>query len=447
MLFLVPAAIAWAAVLVALAAGWRATFSLLVQPPALYTVLGLHAVLAVIHVVAVIDAFSLARRTTPRRSAGRVAAAALVLALVATVAVHAGPASYGWSLASLLPRFVDSGAAIPTPSWLLSPSPPTATPGVAPTAPPTPTAQPTPTSTPTPSPTPTSFTGPAWAADGRLDVLLLGSDAGPGRFSARPDAVLLVSVDIGSGRVALFGFPRYMNNIPVPPEAAHMFKDGRYPGYLNALYVAAQNNPRRYPFNDEVGWGLMTGVVQEMAGVPIDGYMVIDLFGFERMIDELGGVWIDVPPPGVTDDNYGLGDRRVVRMSLTEGCQQLDGRRTLFFSRSRHQDSDIHRLQRQLITLQSLRRTHDPLGLLARVPQIVAAGGDAFHTSFAPTDLPLLAEVAAATDGEHVARVVFAAPEYPRDLRGDTVERMRAKVRGIFDEPLPEADLGECPPG
>jgi polyisoprenyl-teichoic acid--peptidoglycan teichoic acid transferase len=453
LVFLIPAVLAWAVVLGAVFAGWRQVFGVLVQPGVLPVLLVAQLALFVLHVVAVVDAWSVARRR-PRREAvlrtggGGAAVAVLLASLAAAVVLHGLPGLYTYNLAVLLPRFAGGGppGGLPTPSWLLSPSPsltdePTAGPTSPPTLPPTPTAPPT----PTPSPSPTPFDGPEWLEDGRLDLLLLGSDAGPGRFSARPDAVLLVSVDVESGRVALFGFPRYMNNIPMPPEAAHMFKDGRYPGYLNAFYVAALNNPRRFPFNDEAGWGLMTGIVQELSGADIDGYMLVDFQGFERMVDALGGVWIDVPPSGLVDGAYSLGGRRVISMRLSSGCQHLDGRRTLFFARTRHQDSDIHRLERQLVTLQSIRRSYDPLEVLPRVPEILDAAGDAFVTSFSPEDLPVLADVAAGVDFEHVERIVFAAPEYPRNLRDDTVERIHAKVRGIFDEPLPEADLGECP--
>lgn len=444
LLFLIPAVAVWLVLLAALVAGWRAVFGLLVQPSILNALLITNVVLLLIHGAAVIDAYSLARRRVGRRRVGPVALAGLVVALGGTLLVHGLPGLYGYSLATNLPRFLNTGPStgIPTPSWVQSPSPaPTAQVTDRPTAPPSPTSPPT----PTPSPSPTPFAGPAWAADGRLDVLLLGTDAGPARWSARPDAVHLVSIDIESGQAAIFAFPRYMNNLPVPPETADMFKDGRYPGYLNSLYVAGLNNPRRYPYNDEAGWGVMAGVVQELAGVPIDGYAVVDLLGFEAMIDALGGLWVEVPPPGVVDPRYGLGIGRTTSMRLTPGCHELDGRRTLFFSRSRRQDNDIERLRRQLVTIQSLRRQYEPLEVLPRLPQIFEAGGDAFHTSFGPDDLAHLAEVLERVDPDRVHTTVFAAPEYPRDLRDDTVERIHGVVRGIFDQPA-TAQRVDCPP-
>jgi polyisoprenyl-teichoic acid--peptidoglycan teichoic acid transferase len=445
LIFLVPALLVWAAILAALAAGWWAVFGLLVRPAVLNVLLVANVALLLLHGLAVIDAYSLARRRDGRRRAGGAALVVLTLALAGTLVVHGLPGMYGYSLAVNLPRFVNDGPStgIPTPSWLASPSP---DPSPGPTEEPTVPASPTLPPTPSPSPSPTPFAGPAWADNGRLNVLLLGSDAAPGRWSARPDAVHLVSIDIESGRAALFAFPRYMSNLPMPPDTAHMFKDGRYPGYLNSLYVAALNNPRRYPYNDDAGWGVMAGVVQELSGVEIDGYMVADLHGFERMVDALGGLYVQVPPPGVSDPRYGLGTRRTVRLSLEPGCHELDGRMTLFFSRTRRQDGDIPRLGRQLVTLRSVLRQYDPLEVLPRLPEIFDAAGDGFHTSFGSNDLAPLAEVLSRVDPDRVHATVFAAPEYPRDLREDTVERIHEVVRGVFDGPPAAPRRVDCPP-
>ncbi|HVM30387.1 MAG TPA: LCP family protein [Candidatus Limnocylindrales bacterium] len=448
LLFLVPALLTWGVILAALAGGWWALFGLLVRPAVLNVLLLVNVVLLLLHGLAVVDAYALTRRRAGHGGRrGGAGFAALLLALAGTLLVHGLPGMYGYSLAVNLPRFVNDGpsSGMPTPSWAVSPS---AEPTHAPTDQPSIPASPSPTLPPTPDPSPsgTPFSGPPWADDGRLNVLLLGSDAGPGRWSARPDAVHLVSIEIETGRAALFAFPRYMNNLPMPPETAHMFKDGRYPGYLNSLYVAALNNPRRYPYNDDAGWGVMAGVVQELSGVELDGYMVVDLHGFERMVDALGGLHVQVPPPGVVDPRYGLGTGRTVRLRLDPGCHQLDGRMTLFFSRSRRQDGDIQRLGRQLVTLRSVLRQHDPLEVLPRLPAIFDAAGDGFHTSFGSDDLAPLAEVLGRVDPDRVHTTIFAAPEYPRDLRDDTVERIHEVVRGVFDRPRAPAQRVDCPP-
>jgi LCP family protein required for cell wall assembly len=452
LLFLVPAMVGWAALLYAASQGRFALLGYLFNEPLLITLLVFNAGLFLLHGWAIVDAYSLVSATRARRGAvlarrgSSAGALGVMLLLLATLVVHGLPEWYGYQVAVRLPAFSAAASpAIPTPSWLVSPTPSgglSPTPGLSGN----PTASPT---SPSPSPSGTPLPGAAWAADGRLNVLLIGSDAGPGRWSARPDAVHLLSVDVASARAALFAFPRYMNNIPMPVETAQMFRAGRYPGYLNEFYVAAINNPRRFPYNDEAGWGVMAGVVQELAGVEIDGYFMVDLIGFQRLVDALDGLWIDVPPPGVVDSHYGDGTGRQTSMRVNAGCQELNGKRALFFSRSRHQDGDIPRLHRQQVTLTSLRRSYDPLEVVVQLPELLDVAGDNAHISFAPDEWAALAELAARVDPERIAKVVFAAPDYPRDLRDDTLERIHATIQGIFagSEPSPEPGGGDCPPG
>ncbi|HEY7600374.1 MAG TPA: LCP family protein [Candidatus Limnocylindrales bacterium] len=451
--FMAPALLAWAAVLYGAAQGRFALLGYLFDAGLLNVLLLANLLLFVIHAWAIVDAWRLIGRAAPRRgavpaSAGGGAATGLLLLLAATVVLHGVPEWYGYQVAARLPAFIGaSSPAIPTPSWLTPTASAAAslTPGQsdAPSASPTAATSASPTASPS-GPLPAS----GWAADGRLNVLLIGSDAGPGRWSARPDAIHLLSVDVASGRAALFAWSRYTSNFPVPAETASMFRDGRYPGYINELYVAAINNPRRFPYNDEAGWGVVAGAVQELSGVPIDGYAMVDLIGFSQLIDELGGLWVDVPAPGVVDSHYGDGYGRRTSMRVNAGCQQLNGKKALFFSRSRHQDGDIPRLHRQQVTLASLRRDYDPLDVLARLPDLLDSAAEHAHISFAPSDWAALAELATRVDPGRINKVVFEYPEpYPRNLKDDTVARIQAKVRGIFDEPQPPSDGGECPSG
>ena len=94
-----------------------------------------------------------------------------------------------------------------------------------------------------PDPTPP----PAWAADGRLNVLLIGSDAGPGRFSQRADAIILASVDIETGRVAAFSLPRYTYNVPLPEPAASSFECAAWSSRSTRCSSSPSRTPRCSP--------------------------------------------------------------------------------------------------------------------------------------------------------------------------------------------------------
>src|SRR5262249_24112841 len=150
----------------------------------------------------------------------------------------------------------------------------------------------------------------AWAADGRLNLLLIGGDAGPGRYLLRTDTMILLSVDQATGQAALFGIPRNLLNVPVAPEDAKFFQtgskatNGRFPGLLNALWVWAYQHPD-FPSggctssDPDVcgkarGFRAITGAVQQLVGVPLDGAVVANLNGFIDLVDAVApkGVWV-----------------------------------------------------------------------------------------------------------------------------------------------------------
>ncbi len=210
---------------------------------------------------------------------------------------------------------------------------------------------PTATATATPSPTPAPTPGPAWAADGRLDVLLIGADAGPDRWSLRTDTMILLSVDVATGRSAMFGFPRNMTGAPLPKESAGAVPGGRYPGLLNSIYVYANAHPSQFPGGRYRGFRAIGGTIQKLAGVRLDGIAVVNLNGFVRLVDALGGVTITIPR-ALHDDRYPLENGTgVVSIDFKAGKQHLNGHRALMYARSRHQDSDYGRMRRQQAVL------------------------------------------------------------------------------------------------
>jgi LCP family protein required for cell wall assembly len=273
--------------------------------------------------------------------------------------------------------------------------------------------------------------------DGRLDVLLIGSDAGPDRWSLRTDTMMVLSVEVATGRAALFGIPRNLVGVPLPAESARAFPDGRFPGLLNALYVYAMGHPRSFPGGEARGFRAVAGAIQELVGVPLDGAVVVDLAGFVRLVDALGGLWIDVPER-VIDANYPLEDGSGhIRIDIRMGCQRLDGRMALAYARSRHQDSDYGRMRRQQAVVVALARQVDPLDLLPRVPELLEIAGDHLWTTIDRADIDELATLAVSVDTSRVSSVRFVPPRYPAHLTTSGVERIRTVVRSAFAAPLP----------
>jgi LCP family protein required for cell wall assembly len=426
----------------------------LIAPSSEVAALGLLVALAIVHAAAVLDAARLGRRLVGQRAEATAATpagptrarratpfAVLAIALAWVVALYGtvGLVGYrGYEAARSIFVDPDTGFEIPEASFAPRPTPTT---GPAPTGPLT--APPAPTATPVPV--------PAWAQDGRLNLLLVGSDAGPGRWLARMDSINVLSVDIASGRAAIFSIWRYTGNVPLPPESAGAFPDGRFPGWLNALYVYAIGHPKQFPGGDARGFRATTGAVQELIGQPLDGVVEVNLNGFVDLIDAIGGLWVDIPA-AVSDPHYALPDGSgYITLDFRPGCQKLTGEEALAYARTRHQDSDWFRMRRQQRVLTALGRQLDPIGLLPRVPDLLKVAGDNLWTTIQPDEIADMAALAARVDRGSVRTYSFWPPETPQRLDTAGIEHVREVVATIFDTPAagptptPDSTPKPCP--
>lgn len=394
----------------------------LFDPGVVLALVLLDVLLGLVHLVAIGDAWRLARRRAARSAWSRPGASGRIVVglIAATVVLHGGIGVVGvQAYGDLTSVFEgpDTGFVIPSASF-----------GTA-----QPTVSPEPDATEIPiSPSP----GPAWASDGRLNIVLIGGDAGPGRWSLRTDTMILLSADIATGRVAMFGIPRNLSGAPLPPESAGATPDGTFPDLLNALWVYADQHPGQFPGDGQTrGFRAITGAIQQLTGVPIDGAVVVNLNGFVDLVNAIGGVWIDVPYR-IHDDAYplenGLAD---IVLDIRAGCQHLDGHYALAFARSRHQDSDYGRMTRQQLVLEALGRQLDPIVLLTQVPRLLSIAGTNVRTTFQPQDMGPLLQFAATVDRANVTNVEFFPPTYPQVLTTASIAKIQAVVRTIFSDP------------
>ena len=163
----------------------------------------------------------------------------------------------------------------------------------------------------------------------RVHFLLVGRDAhGPGE-NGRSDSMILCSVDTGAKRVTLISFLRDIY-LRIPGHGSNR---------LNAAY----------------SWGgaeLLKQTLQENFGVTADVTLEIDFEGFQNVIDQLGGVDIDLTDEEADHLNNGHG------WSLHAGVNHLDGQQALAYSRIRYLDSDFYRTERQRNVLTALLTTY-----------------------------------------------------------------------------------------
>ncbi len=244
---------------------------------------------------------------------------------------------------------------------------------------------------------------------GRYNVLLLGGDAGPMRTGIRPDSITVASIDAETGRAVLFGLPRNLANVPFPEGTVmdRQFPDGfDCDGcYLNGVHTWANDNAELFPQTDDPGIEATTHTVEEITGLSINYYVLIDLKGFQDLVDALGGVTIDVgeriPIGGIGGDITGW---------IEPGTQHLDGYQTLWFARSRATSDDYSRMARQKCVLNAMLKQLDPQTVVANFGDIAAAGKQVISTSIPHSELGTFVDLALKTRRLPVSTVSFVPP-------------------------------------
>jgi LCP family protein required for cell wall assembly len=404
--------------------GTAHTLGLALQPGVLLGFVALNLALAAWRVAAIVDAYLIARRRWPE-AGGReprwISVAVMVALLVVTLGTHAGLGYVGYQTYDT----VTTVFATPSPDPPPDPTPMPTADG--------PSATPRPAWSPTPAP---SVAPEIWSSDGRLDILLMGLDEGPGRFSLRPDAMILLSVDMATGRAALFGIPRYLQNVPLPLRSVNAFACRCFPGYINALFRHAEDNPVWFAGADrERGLRATEEAIGAMVGLELDGRLVINFNGFMRLVDVLGGVTINVPD-ALYDWAYEKPDGSgMMEISFAPGVQWMDGFRALAYARTRHQDSDYDRMWRQQWVLLALRRQMDPCRLVTRLPELLQIAGDTVSTNLPVEQLPALLDLTARVRPDAIARYQFWPPDIPSELDAAAIDTIRSMVRDPFPAP------------
>ena len=272
-----------------------------------------------------------------------------------------------------------------------------------------------------------------WGDDGKFDLLLLGSDAGSDRWSRRMDVMLLVEVDVATGRVAMFGFPRNMVNVPLPPGAARNASPcGCFKKLLNEVYTDATfYYPQLWPGEGSVsGIGAVRATISELTQRPIDAVLVADLWGVIKVVDAMGGIDMNVTEP-IYDKNYPDPVLGSIELRIGSGQQTFDGRLALAYARSRHQDSDYGRMRRQQALLLAIR---DQLGAatILNAPALAAAAKGYVWTDLPRNSLPNLVDLFSRAATAQVRLYRFAPSAYPAYLNAATIAKIRTVIANAF---------------
>lgn len=276
-----------------------------------------------------------------------------------------------------------------------------------------------------------SITGPTappdaanpWDGKPRVNVLLLGSDAAEGREGVRPDTIIVASVDTETGATVLLSLPRNLQRIPFPHDSplSELYPDGftgpgdRNNWLLNAVY---QNVPAAHPevFAESSyrGADATKWAVEGALDIDIDYFAMVNLDGFQELIDALGGITVNVNyriPIGTQLNEY-TGQCTPARAWIEpEQNKRLDGARALWFARARcgpyPVTDDYNRMERQRCVIGAIIDEARPMTLLRHYQRLAGAAGDMFATDIPQTLLPAFVDLARKVQQAPVTSLAF----------------------------------------
>jgi LCP family protein required for cell wall assembly len=243
-------------------------------------------------------------------------------------------------------------------------------------------------------PTPAPDEDP-WADLARVNVLLLGSDSFPGRDGTRTDTVMVASIETTSGETTLFALPRNLEDLPFPEgPLRNAYPDGFHAEPDSFLYSVYSTVPAHLPevfegIEDPGAEALKLGV-GEALGMPIHFYVMVNIRGFEALVQAMGGIDIDVPydiPIGTERDNSADGCTEAAGWIRKGDDQHLDGYQALWFARARcgpgPVNNDYERMRRQRCVIGAVAERADPIRMATSFQQIAAA-----TEALVSTDIP-----------------------------------------------------------
>lgn len=172
------------------------------------------------------------------------------------------------------------------------------------------------------------------------DILIMGLDSrGNEGNVTRTDSIVLIGVNPGKLNVSLLSIPRdvFIN----------------VPGYgqqrINTINVLAEI--------EQAGTGpaLLASSIEDSFGIAVDNYVRLDFRAFVDLVDAVGGIQVDVPHT-LVDNAFPTADYGTISVRFEPGIQQMDGETALIYARTRHQDDDYRRAERQQQVITALSR-------------------------------------------------------------------------------------------
>jgi LCP family protein required for cell wall assembly len=243
-----------------------------------------------------------------------------------------------------------------------------------------------------------------------LNILLVGMDSRDGLTREernalrlgheadgdRTDTIMLARIDPDTNRVGILSFPRDL----------YVTRCDGTQGRINGAHLVGERSGVGGP-------SCLVETVTGLTGIPVHHYVEVDLNGFVRVVDTLGGVTMYLEEP--------LYDERA-NLDLEAGCVALTPADALAFVRARYLDDDFGRIARQQRFLREVAREVTSAGVLLNPPRMLSLVDTFSRTVQTDQELSLL----------QMRRIAFTLRDAdPEELDTRTVPAVNRTMGGV----------------
>ena len=171
----------------------------------------------------------------------------------------------------------------------------------------------------------------------------------------RSDTLMVVTIDPAKNEAALLSIPRD-TRVAIPRR-----------GYdkINAAYAYG-------------GEELTQATVEDFLGIRIDHYIIINTHAFQKIVDAIGGIDIDVEKRMYYEDPWD--DDGGLIIDLRPGMQHMDGKTAVTYVRYRDEEGDIGRVRRQQKFMKACVEAVTTPAIIPRLPGIISGVLDSVRT-------------------------------------------------------------------
>lgn len=267
---------------------------------------------------------------------------------------------------------------------------------------------------------------PTKVDNGSENILVLGSDTRSGSNkklgggtddgSARSDTAMIVHVYKGHKKASVVSIPRdTLVKRPSCTDAQGVTHDAASGVMFNSAYSTG-------------GAACAVKTVESISGIRMDHYLEVDFSGFEKIIDDLGGVSVTTTEDIKDPDSH---------LNLTAGTHTLNGKQALGLVRTRHgvgDGSDLGRIQLQQAFIKALVDQVKHIGVLSNPKKLYDLANTATKTVTTDSEIGSVSDLASFANGlkgissSNMHMVTMPVQYDPADANRVLIDKAKSEV-------------------